>query len=136
MNGSIALRSVLINDAALIALIPASNMVADDAFPQDFDPPGILLRVTSGVTGNIVKRGAMRHVKERITAEVHVNDNPLRQNILKALRNAGDQRFPQLSGLENVVITLAGRGPDGISIDTYVRMGSQDFMVSYSEPVT
>lgn len=136
MSGTIIARSLLTANPAITSTIPADRIIADDAFPQDIALPAILIRSTSTVIDRVVNRGARRHVTERVSIELHCDDNPTRRAMKTALRNAGDQKFPDRAGLENINVLFLGHPADGMSTTTFVRMSVTDLQVSYSEPAT
>ena len=53
--------------------------------------------------------------------------------MLKALRNAGDAKFPTMPGISKVMIHLNGAGQNFLG-PSDLRLGTQDFLVTYSEP--
>ena len=136
MSGPIVLRQVLTGNANVTALIPAESIIADDAFPQGFVLPGMLLRSTSLTPHNVIRRGNRRHVFERVSVGTHCSDSPTRAALKRALRNAGDQQFPMRDSLENIAVEFLGHMADGMSTTTFARMIVTDFMVSYSEEAT
>ena len=136
MSGTVIMRRLLVDDPAITALVPADSIIADEAFPQGFALPGVLIRSTDTTADKNVRRGARRHVFERVSVEIHCDANATRAALKKALRNAGDQKFPTRDGLENIVVEFLAHVADGMSTTTFVRMAETDFRVSWSEPVT
>lgn len=132
MDGPVALRTALIADATLIALVPASNIIADDAKPEVMGLPALLLRMISQDNRNISNPGSLRHVSERVQVTIMAETRRSRSNIRKALKDAGGDTYPTVSGLTNVTIHATDAGPDYLG-EGSVRIGVQYFRVTYSE---
>ena len=136
MTGTVILRHILLSDPAVSALVSSDKIIVDDAFPQGFVLPGILIGSVSTELNKVVKRGSRRHHFEHVSTEIHCSDSPTRRDIKHALMKAGDQKFPTRDGLENIVVEFIKHVADGISQTTNVRMAESYFRVSWSEPVT
>ena len=133
MDGVAALRSVLVADGTLTALVPASR-IAGGVLPQNVDLPAISLATVSKNDRNIPNPGAYRHVVERVQATVLANDYPSQKEVLRAVRKAAaDQVNPTVSGIIRVTIHTDSAGPDMMNEDASIYIGTQDFRVTYSE---
>lgn len=132
MDGVAAVRVALVADGALIALVPAAR-IQTGALPQGITLPAIALESISKVDRNILEPGVDRHVDERVQVTVLASTYPSQKAILRAVRHAAADKFPTVTGLSNVTIHTDGAGPDLISEDSSIRIGTQDFRVGYTE---
>ena len=133
MDGLIALRSLLVADAALTALVPASRIQAD-VMPLDTALPAIALQSISIVDQNIPSPGPTRFVRERVQVTVMAANYSSQREVLEAVRHAAaDQINFDAAGITNVTVHTENMGPDGIANGTNIRTRSQDFMVRYTE---
>lgn len=133
MDGVAALRVVLTGDAALTALYPAAQIVAG-VLPLGAPINSIAIESISKVDRNIPSPGAYRHVTERVRVTVHGAEYPKVKAGLRAVRAAAaDQINPAVDGISRVTIHTDGAGPDGMTEDSSIHFGSQDFRVTYSE---
>ena len=134
MDGTVAVRTVLVADASLLAEVPAARIIEDEALPQGIALPAILIRDTSGADLPTLTPGETRFVTDRVTVEVHAKTKPDVRRVMKLVRAAAaDKLYPIVPGISGVTIHTDGRGPSGISAATFVRMEVQDFMVRYTE---
>jgi len=133
MDGVAAVRSVMIADAPLVALVPEDSIHAGD-LPLNATLPAISLSSVSKVDRNIPAPGATRHVRERVQATFHARNYPEQKAVERAARRAAaDKINPEVPGITNVTIHTEGAGPDLRAADASVWMGTQDFMTTYTE---
>lgn len=133
MNGVAALRSVLIADVGLTALVPAERIVAG-VIPQGTALPAVSITSVSSVDRNLPSPGAKRHVTERVQATVLAANYSAQKAILAAVKAAAaDQINPTVSGLSNVTIHTDSQGPDFMNEDASIYLGSTDFRVTFTE---
>ena len=132
MNGVIALRSLLIGDAGLTALVPISRIAAG-MLPQGIDLPAISLMSVSSVDRNVPAPGAKRRVTERVQVTVLARTYPEVKAILAAVRNAAADQMPAIDGLTEVTVHTDSAGPDFLDEETGIHMQTQDFRVSFNE---
>lgn len=133
MNGVHAIRSVLVADAALTNLVPASKIAAG-VLPQGTAAPFITLQSISSFDRNIPAPGAKRFVTERVQVSVVAKTYDQQQIIMAAVKKAAaDKINPTVPGISNATIHTDSKGPDGINDDASLYIGSQDFRVKYSE---
>lgn len=133
MRGVVALRTVLITDGTLTALVPATRIQAG-VMPQGVTLPAISLTSVSVVDRNLPNPGTYRHVSERVQATILAANYPSQLAVFNALKAAGaDQVGPTVSGLVNVTIHTDSAGPDFMDDAAKVYMTSIDFRVTYSE---
>lgn len=133
MDGVAAVRSVLVADAALTALVPADN-VAAGPLPLGGKLPMLMLASISAVDRNLPSPGATRHVRERVQVTIMARNYPEQKDILRAVRRAAaDQVNPEVPGIEHVTIHTEPRGPDFMIEDPAIWCGTQDFITTYTE---
>lgn len=132
MKGVAAVRAVLKADATLTALVPASRIVGG-MLPQGTNLPAISLDSLSVVDRPLPNPGADRFVRERVQATIHASNWDSAKAVKRAVRNAGDSKFPTVSGISNVTIHLAGSGPEIENEEASINLEFQDFSVTYSE---
>lgn len=132
MEGVAVIRQVLAANAALIALVPATRIQAGD-MPQGTTLPAISIVRVSSNDRNLPNPGTYRHVTERVQVNVMASTYPQQRTVLAAIRAAAADQFPTVSGLIRVTIHTDGAGPDFINEQASIFVGSQDFMVTYSE---
>jgi Protein of unknown function (DUF3168) len=132
MNGVIAVRSLLVADVGLTALVPEARIVAGH-LPQGTVLPAIALMSVSSVDRNIPAPGAMRRVTERVQVTVLARTYPETKTILAAVRAAAADQMPTIDGLTDVTVHTDSAGPDFLDEETGIHMQTQDFRVSFNE---
>ena len=132
MNGVIAVRSLLVADIGLTALVPLSRIAAG-MLPQGIDLPAILLMSVSSVDRNVPAPGPNRRVTERVQVTVLARTYPETKAILAAARKAAADQMPVIDGLTDVTIHTDSAGPDFLDEETGIHMQTQDFRVSFNE---
>lgn len=131
MSGVVAVRTALVADAALLALVPATRIVTGP-LPQEMALPAISLRSVSTVDLNIPNPGSTRFVTERVQVTIVASTEPERRQVKAAVKKAAaDQVELSVSGLTHVSIHTDRAGPD-IEGDSGWQ-ASQDFRVKYNE---
>lgn len=132
-SGIDAVRTALIADATLIALVPAVRIGAGD-LPQGVALPALSLTSISKVDRNIPNPGTYRYVTERIQVMIHAANYPSQKAVTSAVRGAAADKINlSVSGLLNVTIHTDGAGPDIMNEEASIYLGTQDFRVTYSE---
>ncbi|MBK6297493.1 MAG: DUF3168 domain-containing protein [Sphingomonadales bacterium] len=132
MNGVIAVRSLLVADTGLTALVPVARIVAG-MLPQGTDLPAISLMSVSSVDRNVPAPGAKRRVTERVQVTVLARAYPEAKAILAAVRKAAADQMPAIDGLTDVTVHTDSAGPDFLDEETGIHMQTQDFRVSFNE---
>ncbi len=132
MNGVIAVRSVLVADTGVTALVPIARIAAG-MLPQGTDLPAISLMSVSSVDRNVPAPGAKRRVTERVQVTVLARAYPEVKAILAAVRNAAADQMPAIDGLTDVTVHTDSAGPDFLDEETGIHMQTQDFRVSFNE---
>lgn len=126
------IRALLVADAALIALVPASRITA--GIPaQGMALPLIALTEVSRVDRNLVKGATTSRSTSRVQVTVMAATYPAQKTLLDAIRHAARDKVGVLSGLANVAVQLDGTGPDLGDPETGICQQSQDFRVSFTE---
>lgn len=132
MNGVIPVRSLLVADTGVTALVPVARIAAG-MLPQGVDLPAISLMSVSTVDRNIPAPGPKRRVTERVQVTVLARTYPETKAILSAVRGAAADQMPAIDGLTDVTVRTDSAGPDFLDEETGIHMQTQDFRVSFNE---
>ncbi len=132
MNGVIAVRSLLVADTALVAIVPAARIAAG-SLPQGTTLPAISLMSVSSMDRNILIPGISRRVTERVQVTVLARSYPEAKALIAAIRAAAADRMPVIDGLAQVTVHTDSAGPDFIDEATGIHMQTQDFRVAFNE---
>lgn len=132
MNGVIAVRSLLVADTGVTALVPASRIIAG-SIPQGTTLPAISLMAVSSTDRNILQPGTSRRVTERVQVTVLAGSYPATKAIFRAVRAAAADQAPAIDGLTDVTVHTDSAGPDFLGEETGIHMQTQDFRVSFNE---
>ncbi|UNK78120.1 DUF3168 domain-containing protein [Sphingopyxis granuli] len=132
MNGVIVVRSLLVADTGVTALVPAVRIVAG-MLPQGTLLPAISLMSVSSTDRNIAAPGPKRRVTERVQVTVLAASYPAAKAIMRAARAAAADRMPAIDGLTDVTVHTDSAGPDFLDEETGIHMQTQDFRVSFNE---
>jgi len=132
MNGVITVRTLLVGDAGMTALVPAARIVAG-TIPQGTALPAISLMSVSSVDRNIPVPGPKRRVTERVQVTVLAASYPAAKAIIRAVRAAAADQMPIIDGLSDVTVHTESAGPDFLDEETGIHMQAQDFRVSFNE---
>ena len=132
MNGVIAVRSLLVADTGVTALVPVARIAAG-MLPQGTDLPAISLMSVSGVDRNIPAPGPKRRVTERVQVTVLARTYPEVKAIIAAVRQAAADQMPTIDGLTDVTVHTDSAGPDFLDEETGIHMQTHDFRVSFNE---
>ena len=132
MNGVIAVRTLLVTDTGMTALVPEARIAAG-MLPQGTDLPAISLMSVSSVDRNISAPGPKRRVTERVQVTVLAATYRQVKAILAAVRRAAADQMPTIDGLFDLTVHTDTAGPDFLDEDTGIHMQSQDLRVSFNE---
>ena len=132
MDGAAIIRALLVGDAALLALVPEERIVADD-LGIGIVLPAIAITSVSWVERKVLKPGVSRHVTERVQVDVMAKRVPEKKAVLRAVRAAAADFIGAAAGLTDVSVQLDSAGPDITDDQASIRIGSQDFMVGFTE---
>ena len=132
MNGVIAVRSLLVGDTGLTALVQAGNIAAG-ILPQGTSLPAIALMSIGSVDRNVPSPGPKRRVTERVQVTVLARAYPEAKTIIAAIRAAAADQMPAIDSLSDVTVHTDTAGPDFLDEETGIHMQTQDFRVSFNE---
>ena len=132
MNGVIAVRTLLVTDTGMTALVPEARIAAG-MLPQGTDLPALSLMSVSSVDRNISAPGPKRRVTERVQVTVLAATYRQVKAILAAVRRAAADQMPTIDGLFDVTVHTDTAGPDFLDEETGIHMQSQDLRVSFNE---
>ena len=132
MNGVIAVRTLLVTDTGMTALVPPAR-IASGMLPQGTDLPAISLMSVSSVDRNIPAPGPKRRVTERVQVTVLAATYRQVKAILAAVRKAAADQMPTIDGLFDVTVHTDSAGPDFLDEETGIHMQTQDLRVSFNE---
>ena len=132
MNGVIAVRSLLVGELRVTALVPPERIAAG-TLAQGTALPAIALTSIGSVDRNILVPGPKRRVSERVQVTVLARAYPEAKTIIAAVRAAAADRMPQIDGLIDVTVHTDSAGPDFLDEETGIHMQTQDFRVSFNE---
>jgi hypothetical protein len=132
MNGVIAVRTLLVTDTGMTALVPPARIAAG-MLPQGTDLPAISLMSVSSVDRNIPAPGPKRRVTERVQVTVLAATYRQVKAILAAVRKAAADQTPTIDGLFDVTVHTDSAGPDFLDEETGIHMQTQDLRVSFNE---
>lgn len=132
MNGVIVVRSLLVADTGVTALVPAVRIAAG-MLPHGTSLPVISLMSVSSTDRNIPAPGTTRRVTERVQVTVLARTYPEAKSLIAAVRAAAADRMPVVDGLTDVTVHTDSAGPDFLDEETGIHMQTQDFRVSFNE---
>jgi len=132
MNGVIAVRTLLVGDTGVTALVSEARIAAG-MLPQGTVLPAISLMSVSSVDRNISAPGPKRRVTERVQVTVLAATYRQVKAILAAVRRATADQMPTIDGLFDVTVHTDTAGPDFLDEETGIHMQSQDLRVSFNE---
>jgi len=132
MNGVVAVRSLLVANAPLIALVPQGRIMAG-SLPPGSDLPAIALMSVSGVDRNLLHPVGHRRVSERVQVTGLAATYPAAKALMKAVRSAVLDQMPSVSGIDHVVVHSDAAGPDFVDPETGIFILTQDLAVSFNE---
>ena len=132
MNGVIAVRTLLVTDTGMTAIVPPARIAAG-MLPQGTDLPAISLMSVSSADRNILSPSLKRRVTERVQVTVLAATYRQVKAILAAVRKAAADQMPTIDGLFDVTVHTDSAGPDFLDEETGIHMQTQDFRVSFNE---
>ncbi len=127
MDGVAIARAVMVGDAGVAALVPASRIYTGETLPQSIELPAILIGFVSGVDRNIPHPSATVFRTDRVQIEGHAATHPAREELMMAIWKAIANNPRAADG---VTLHTDARGPDILS-EAMVRVGIQDAKVTY-----
>lgn len=127
------IRALLLADAATLALVPATRIIAG-VLPQGTTLPALAVTEVSGTDHKSLKPGAYARSTSRVQVTVVCSSYPAQKTLLAAVRHACRDRLGSVAGINGVAVLLDSKGPDFNDDSAGFYMQSQDFSVSYIEP--
>ncbi len=128
-TGADIIGALLLADAPLIALIPATR-IKSDILPDGVALPALVVSEASQVERQTLVRGSKVRTIDRVSVTGRFRSVRERKTIMQMVKNICAGRTGTIAGMENVSILNAGRGPNlfgpGDSLEK-----TQDFRVSY-----
>jgi len=133
MSGVIAIRSLLANNAALLAVVPATKIMAG-VIPLDTVLPAIGINHISTISRNTVSMadaGVM--ATERVQVTVEAKSYADQKSILELVRKACPNTHGTVNGIAVDSILPDIAGPDLRDDDLLIFVQSRDFIVKFIE---
>lgn len=134
MDGVKAVVQVLMADATLTALVPSTRIMAG-VLPQGTALPAISVGSVSGVTRKALVKGAHTMRRQRIQVTVMASTYADQTSVQRAVVKAAHAKFPTVSGITSVTIHHDTSGPDFMNEEASIYLGTDDFLVTYSEVI-
>lgn len=134
MDGVSVVYSLLVNDAELIALVPAAKIMAGP-LPLNTQAPAISIASVSQSYLNMPSPGASKFTTERVQVTVLARNYPEQKTILREVKSAAADKMPTIAGLEYVTVHTDSAGPDFMNEDASLYLGSQDFRIKFNQEI-
>lgn len=132
MDGVAIIRELLVADSNLIALVPEEQIIAG-VLPAGTPLDAIAITRVSSVDRNILAPGADRHVTERIQVTGMAATYPRLRALIRTAKKACADFIGSAAGVTNVTVHTDAAGPDFMDEQASIHMGSQDFIVGFTE---
>lgn len=135
MDGVAVMRELLIGNADLLTLVDgAADRIVAGILAPGTDLDALAIERISAVDRNIMAPGANRRVTERVQVTALAKTYPGQKALLKAVKRAAADFVGSAAGLTDVTVHTDAAGPDFMDEQSSIYMGSQDFIVGYTEP--
>lgn len=131
MNG-VAVVVQLLLDSDDIS-VPDARILSG-VLPLSYELPSVTVTSVSAGNANMLRKGATRHVNERVQVTVYAQTYRQAKQIIAQVRTTCAHQFPTVAGVSDVVVLTDGQGPDMMVEEPSVHIQTQDFSVSYNEP--
>jgi hypothetical protein len=127
-----AVRYLLANNAALVAVVPATRIEAG-LIPQGTALPALAVTHVSNPRGQLIAGPASCVARVQVT--VHASSYPQQKQVLTLVRAALPRTHGTVNGVkvESLVVDLEGPDFRNDEVEPSIFMGSQDFIVTYNE---
>lgn len=132
MDGVAVIRALLVAETSVVGVTTAQRIVAG-SLPLGTTLPAISVTRVSQTESRMVKRSTTQHVDERVQVTVLAANYPALRDLLRKVRKIQQGALGERSGLSDVTVHVDGAGPDFMDTEANIHMGSQDFLVGYSE---
>lgn len=125
-------RYLLANNAALTAVVAAAQIQAGE-IPQGSPLPA--LGVTHVITVRAQLIAGTQSCRARVQVTVHAATYPQQKQVLALVRAALPRTYGTVNGVKVTSLVVGDEGPDFRNDDVQppIYMGSQDFIVTYTE---
>jgi hypothetical protein len=133
MDGVAAIRQLLVAHSPLTALVPAARVIAG-VLPQGTALPAVALTSVSSSEDDSINPGSHRFITERVQATIFAQNYPQKRAILKAVLRGAADKVPTMDGLRTMPVASGGAGPDFMSEDASIHMGTHDFIIRWNDP--
>lgn len=134
MTGADIVGELLRGYAPLLAQVPAAR-IKGGRLGLKIQLPALLVRTTSSVERQRLKRGSTVRTTDRVSVTVRADSYDEQLQIMDLVVDACADRTGTIAEAERVAVLTAGRGPDvegpGDSFEQ-----AQDFRVSFDKPNT
>ena len=128
MSGVAVIRYMLVNNAALVAAVPAARILSG-VLPITTTIPAISVRQISGVEMPMIKRTGTQLVTERVQVSVHASSYLSQKTIIELIRSAITSTTGTINSVTVDSITHDVDGPDLYYDDPDIFEQSIDFIV-------
>lgn len=126
-----AVRHLLANNAGLIAVVPATRIMAGP-LPQGIALPAIAVMHVSGVWAGQIS-GQSNFVTARVQVTVMANSYVQQKQIIALVRAAVPRTRGTVNGVAVDSILREPDGPDFGDYEANIYMQTQDYIVKYTE---
>lgn len=133
MDGVAVARALLIADAGMTALVPASRIVGG-TLPLGVQLDAISITRVSATDRNIPAPGTERHVTERVQVTVLAASYPRAKAAVAAAKAVLADFIGSAAGLTKATIHTDLAGPDFMDEQASIYVATQDFIVGYAQP--
>lgn len=132
MSGVAIIRSKLVNNAALVAAIPATSIFSG-AVPENTAAPCIGIRsISTSQYNTVAMTEALTQATERVQVTVYASTYPLQKSYMALVGAACPNSNGTINGFQCDSILPAGDGPDFFDDVLMIYEQSQDFIVKYA----
>lgn len=132
MSGVAIIRSKLVNNATLVAAVPAARIFSG-AVPENTAIPYIsITSISTAQRNTVAMTEALMQATERVQVTIYASTYPLQRSYMALARAACPNSHGTINGFLCDSILPAGDGPDFFDDVLMVYEQSQDFMVKYA----
>lgn len=131
MSGVGIVRTLLVANAGLIAVVPAAKIMAG-ALPLKTAVPAISITLVSGVPYKTMKMATSGNLwTDRVQVTVEAGTYPQQKSVLALVRAALPSTRGTVGSFTCDSISMDLEGPDMFDAAENIYVGSQDFIVRY-----
>lgn len=132
MSGVIIARRLLTDSAALVALVPATKIIAG-IIPQGTALPCIAVTEISSTDRNTLSAMAVIKVTERVQITVMASTYAQAKQVIALVRKACRNKLGTVGSFANITCRLDGKGPDFTDSEAGFAQQSQDALLTFNE---